>query len=141
MRKNIWSHLDKIKTYIENKVNIFDFIFVWKPVKNIKGLCLFFSLENNEKQIVTDVRWTERKVWLFDFFVIWETKEMPEVEIYEAYDSFSNLILTDKIENIDLWGFTIHSITEWNQSWILRDSTDRPFLIAQIYISYTYQYN
>lgn len=140
MRKNIGSYLDKLREYLLTQTSIFSEIIVWKPVNEIEGLSLYFALTNNSVQISNDVRWIERKKALFDFFISWENKSTPEVEIYEAIDSFVNSVMTDKTENIDIWGLTIHSIEEGSQSGILRDSKDRPFVILQVYISYTYRY-
>lgn len=140
MRKNIWAYLDEVRTYILTKTSIFSEVVVWKPMDEVNGLCLFFSMVNNNKQITNDIKGTERKKALFDFYIIWENKNTAEVEIYEAYDSLANSILTDCSQNIDIWNITIHAIQEWNQSGILRDVKGRPFLIAQITISYTYQY-
>lgn len=139
MKKNIWAHLDKIRTFILSKTSDFASVLVWKPLEAIQGTCLFFALINNSKQISDDVAWINRKKALLDFYIIWESRETAEVEIYEKFDALINAIYLENWSE-DLGDFIIHSIIEWNQSWILRDSIDRPFLIAQIYITYNYRY-
>lgn len=107
---------------------------------DIDGKYLFFTLVNNNIQVRSDYRGTERKEALFDFFFVWGGKQVADVELYESVDLFSNAIITDCTQNIDLWNIIIHSISEGVQSGILRDIKDNPYIVAQYSISYTYRY-
>lgn len=138
MIKNIWAYLDELKTYLENKTSLP--IFAWKPMWDRDWKYIFFTLVNNIPQISWDRRGTERKEALFDFFFVGGGKGIADVELYEEVDTFSNAVLTDCMQNIDLWNITIHSITEWVQSGILRDVKDNPYIVGQYSISYTYRY-
>lgn len=148
MIKNIWAYLDKLQVYFKANTSIntlFEWrIYAWKPIGDLQGKSLFFSLVNNSEQVRSDVSWTLRKRGTFEMFFIGGGKWVPEVEIYEALDSFSNAFCTDCTQNIELWditdSFVIHSIEEGNQSWILRDAKDNPFLIGTYTITYTYRY-
>lgn len=138
MIKNIWAYLDELKTYLETKTGLP--IFSWKPMWDRNWKYIFFTLVNNIPQISWDRRGTERKEALFDFFFVGGGKGIADVELYEEVDAFSNSVLTDCMQNIDLWNIIIHSITEWVQSGILRDVKDNPYIVAQYSISYTYRY-
>lgn len=138
MKKNIGAHLNKIRTFILSKTNAFTSVLVGRPLENIEGINLFFTLVNNSAHISDDVDWVNRKKALLDFYIIGWSRETAEVEIYEKFDELINAITGN--ETVTIWDFIFYSIKEWNQSWILRDATDRPFIIAQVYINYQYRY-
>lgn len=141
MIKNIGSQLDKIQEYFESipALSIFE-IYAGKPITQPDWLYLYFSLANNSAKVWDDSKWTLYKEALFDFVIVWNEKNLPDVELYEALDTLSNSIRTFWKEKIDLTDFTIFSIEEWNQSWILRDTNDTPYLIAQYNFIYKYLY-
>lgn len=144
MIKNIWAYLDKIQAYLKANTTIntlfWGRIYAWRPIGDLQGKSLFFSLINNSIQVAWDRNGTIRKKASFEFYIIGGGKWVPEVELYEALDVVSNEIITECSTTIDLDGFFLHSIEEWNQSGILRDAKDNPFLIATYNISYTYKY-
>ncbi len=146
MIKNIWAHLDKIVWYFKTKSSIVA-KFPWgihagRPITQPAwGMYLYFMLENNSPKISSDNYWTYSKTWLFNFYIIWNNKSLADVELYEALDLLSNNIITFWKEKIKLDGFDIFSIQEWNQSWVLRDKKENPYIICQYEVIYKYLYS
>jgi hypothetical protein len=95
-------------------------------------------LTNNTKLVETDRQWRKviKKRALLDFIIITNKKDTPDVAIYEALDTLSNEIVWIEI---NLNWFIINWIQEWNQSWVLVDTTENPLLIAQYEIDYETQ--
>ena len=145
MIKNIWSQLDKIVNYLNTKSSLTTlftgWIYAWRPiVKPTTWMYLYFMLENNSPKISSDNYWVHSKNALFDFYIIWNNKSKPDVELYQALDTLSNEIRTFWKDKIDLNWFIINSIEEWNQSGVLRDKNENPYIICQFDIIYKYLY-
>lgn len=145
MIKNIWSNLDKIVWYLKTKSSIvakFPWgIYAWRPiVQPIWWMYLYFMLENNSPKISSDNYGVYAKNALFDFYIIWNNKSLADVELYEALDLISNEIRTFGKQKIVLDWFEIYSIEEWNQSGVMRDKNENPYLICQFEMIYKYLY-
>ena len=141
MIKNIGSQLDKIQEYFEwiPALDIFE-IYAGKPITQPDRLYLYFTLANNSIKIQDDSSWAIYKEALFDFVIVWNKKDIPDVELYEALDLLSTNITTFGKTKIELTDFEIFSIQEWAQSGVLRDVNDTPYLIAQYNFIYKYLY-
>lgn len=144
MIKNIWSQIDKIQAYIawiSAVLEVFaGWIFAWKPIIEPKnGKYLWFELINNSPKISNDTTGTTIKSALFHFYIVWNNKSVPDVELYEAIDILSNSILTAEKDKIILEDFEIWNISEWNQSWVVKDTNENPYIVAQYTIIYKYK--
>lgn len=141
---NIWNRWDKIVTYLKTitALNIFTgWIYFWKTiVKPTNWMYLYFTLENNSPKISSDNYWVYAKTWLFNFCIVWNDKAKPDVELFEALDILSNNIRTFWKDRINLDWFEIMNIEEWNQSWVLRDKNENPYIIWQYEMIYKYLY-
>ena len=138
---NIGSKLDLLNTYFSNNITLSN-LFSWgiyngKPLENQSWLTLYFRLESNKTLVDDDSKRNLTKRSTFEFVIITNQKNIPDVEIYEALDTLINEI-TDK--EIDLSWFKIKAIREITQSWILVDTNENPCLIAQFQIDYKSQY-
>ena len=144
MIKNIWSQLDKIQAYLtwipEIEEVFTGWIFAWKPViPPTSGKYLWFELINNSPKISNDTTWTTIKSALFHFYIVWNNKSTPDVELYEAIDILSNSVLTAEKDKIILENFEIWNISEWNQSWVVKDTNENPYIMAQYTMIYKYK--
>ena len=142
---NIGSKGDKIITYLKNITVVNQmftwWIFFWKPVIEPKNWpYLYINLENNGVKINSDNKGVRAKVALFDFVIVGNDKTIPDVEMYEMLDLLSNNIRTFNKTSIDLDGFKILNIEEWQQSGVLRTEKENPFIVAQYNIIYQYLY-
>lgn len=142
---NIWSKQHLLRDHFKSleQVNaIFPGdIFVWKPVTiPTGGMYCYFELQNNSDKIWDDSNGTMYKEWLFEFYICSNKKDTPDVSVFECLDTLSNAIITQPGQNmINLDWFKVLSISEWPQSWILRD-LETPYLIAQYKVVYKYLY-
>lgn len=140
MIKNIWSQIWQIQWHISNLISP-KVIFAGKPVKVPSVKYIYFNLVNNTEAFSSDVSWQTRtlvKRALFDFYIFWSDKNTPDQEVYEDLDFLSNSIVTTA--SVPLIDFLIMSISEGAQSWILRDVNERPYIIAQYFITYKNYY-
>ena len=100
----------------------------------------YFELDGNSSAARNDVDGVMIKEGLFEFTFSANKKNTPDVDVYEALDTFTNAVQTTKgTPSISLNGFRIYSITEDIQSGILRDQ-ECPYLIARFKIVYKYFY-
>lgn len=142
---NIWAKLHLLRDYFITKERVTTIfpggITVGKPVvQPTSWMYCYFDLDGNNMSIRNDVDGTIVKEGLFEFIISANKKNTPDVDVYEALDSFSNAVQTTKnTPSIDLDGFKVYSITEDIQSGILRD-TECPYLIARYRIVYKYFY-
>lgn len=137
---NIGSYFDLIKTHIAGLSVGFP-IYAWKPIWEISWVNWYFYLIDNQPVISDDSTGVLEKEAIIEFVIISGDKATPDVVLYEDLDALSNLIVTEAGDKIELpWGFTIYSIQERWQSWILSDTKERPYIVAQYMFRYKSRY-
>lgn len=139
MITNIWAKLDLLQAELQTLLNPLNVqVIAGKPNEEIQDwVYLYFTLETNGEKIWDDSKWTIYKEWLFDFYLVYNDASTPDVVLYEKLNEISNLIC---FKTYDLNWFKISSISEWNQSWVLRNTKNNPLIIAQYNIIYKYLY-
>lgn len=136
---NIGSKLDKIQAYIED-LELFEWVYAWKPITEPTGVYLWFEMVNNSPKLWDDSEWTLLKEWLFNFHIVSNDKNTPDVVLYEKLDELSNELRTMNKDKIILDDFEIWNIEEANQSGVLKDIKENPYIIAQYTMIYKYRY-
>lgn len=69
-------------------------IYAGRPIIIPTGKYLYFQLVNNLPKISNDRNGTIKKMAVFEFYIVGNDKNLPDVEIYEALDILSNNIVT-----------------------------------------------
>lgn len=141
MIANLWAYLDLLQTYIA-WLSVWFTIYAWKPVWEISWVNWYFTLVSNSEKIGDDSTWTLLKEATLDFYIISWDKATPDVVLFEKLDALSNALITEASERITLpsSNFIIYSIQEWQQSWVLHDVKENPYIAAQYKIIYQYRY-
>lgn len=147
MIRNIGAYLDELQAHVASFSQITDIfstrIYAGRPIiVPTTGKYLYFQMLNNSEKVGNDRNGTVKKIALFEFYIIGNDKNLPDVEIYEALDTISNNLVTigGDDDEIALWDLIMHSISEGAQSGILRETDENPYLIAQYNILYKSQY-
>lgn len=142
MIANIWAYWDLLQQYISSLNPWFD-VFHGKPIAVVNDTNCYFHLVSNSEKLWDDSTWTNLKEAVFDFIIISWNKATPDVVIYEMLDTLSNLIITDAWERVTLptSNFIIYSIKEWQQSGVLHDVNENPYLMTQYRFIYKYRYD
>lgn len=138
--ENIGAYMDLIQAHIATLWLTFS-IYSGKPVTVPTWVYWYFRLENNSEKVWDDSSGTNIKEASFDFVIASWDKSTPDADMYLYLNQLSNVLVTESWTRIVLDGwFTIYSVQEWAQSWVLRDVNENPYLIWQYKFIYQYRY-
>ena len=143
MKININSKLDLLTLYFRANTAL-NTLFVWwinagLPVENVNWLSLFFFSPNDIKETSSSIVWwiaTRRKA-IFNFVIVWNKKDIPDVEMFEHLDILTNEITWNFI---NLGWFLIRTINwEWH-NWLQYDKKQNPIIVWEYEIIYQPEY-
>ena len=143
MIKNIGAYLSNLQAYIAGKTAISTIfstrIYAGKPITPPgTGAYMYFQLLNNSELTGDDRSGTTKKKALFEFYLVANDKATPDEDLYTWLDAVSNALVTigGDDDAITLGALKAHSIDEGQQSGVLRETDENPYIIAQYHISY-----
>ena len=144
--KNIWSQFDKIVEYLLTLPNIattFTWgIYTWKPIiQPKKWKYMYLQMYSNYPETANDTNWVYAKSSFINFYIVGNDKNTPDAELYDCLDVLCNAINDINQESIELNWFTIYSIRESSQYWVLKETAQNPYIVAQFTFIYKYFYN
>jgi hypothetical protein len=99
MIKNIGAYLNELQAHIAGKAAISAIfstrVYAGKPVTPPEtGAYMYFQMLNNGEAVGDDRKGTLKKRALFEFYIIGNDKELPDVDLYTWLDVVSNAIVT-----------------------------------------------
>lgn len=141
---NIWTVFDNLQKQLSENT-VLDNLFVWwiysgKPIHTVNWLALYFGLTTNNTYIETDRNWQRilMKKAIMEFVVVWNKKNIPDVEMFEAFDVLVNEIVDKQfiLANKDLELVEVLNISELNQTWVVYDTNENPIIVWQFEFIY-----
>lgn len=134
--KHIWEKFEELQEYIAWKSAISSIFTGWimagKPYLQATPWepYLYFDISSNNP-IVDSERIGKNileKEAIMDFYLIFPSAWTPHVDIYAALNTISNNICE---KWISLWDVKVSEIIEWNQTGVIREENETPFIFAQ----------
>lgn len=141
---NIWTVFESLQKQLSENL-VLNSLFVWwiyagKPIHTVNWLSLYFWLTTNNTYIETDRNWQRilMKKAIMEFVVVWNKKDTPDVELFEAFDVLVNEIVDKQfiLANKDLELVEVLNISELNQTWVVFDTNENPLIIWQFEFIY-----
>ena len=135
---NIGTKIDLMEAHFSTLLPLIDIfedrIYAWKPAATQSGMTLYFSEVTNSELVGSDNTYKSTfKRAVFDFVIITNKKDTPDVVLYEHLDKVSNEICW---KGFSLWEFKVFWIQEGNQSGVVEDEGENPLIVAQYAIDY-----
>jgi hypothetical protein len=133
---NFGTQLGAFYTWIASKGLTYP-IYSGKPIVEDASIYGFFQLVGNTPINQDDNKLYQIKKATLDFAIVASDKNVSDKALYDRLDSLSNAIVSQGMQAGEtIGGVYVYSIEEGNQSGIIRDDKQNPYILAEFYIVY-----
>jgi hypothetical protein len=133
---NFHTQLGAFYTWIATKWLSFP-VYAGKPITEDSDVYGYFKLVQNTTITSDDNKGYMVKKATLDFAIIWQKKDISDMQMWVYLDSLSNAVCTlSESSWFDMWDVYIYSIEEGNQSGVERDDNQNPYIVAEYFVTY-----